>query len=423
MVAVVSLKAVMRGNVLVLTVTRTLWSVAGSIIYAYFSLYMISLGASKPVIGLVNSLGALAACILYPIGGYIADKSGRARLVSFATLFFASSYLIYAFSPSWEWLTFAYIYQQIVLFYTPALNAIMADSIPIGARGRIYALTVAVPEAVRIVTPYIGGYLIAVMTLQPAMRLGYTLSFALGSVVALIRFRYLKETMVNSEGIGWNVLKMLKDGYHDVVTSLKWVFSTIKGYAIVAILISSISSFVTPFWVVYATEVIGLSAYDWGVVLLLAGIAKTTLSFAVGSLVDRLGPKSCMAISLTIAIPSMTLFTFADGFYQVVLVYIPLAVSSSFMWIATSVFLANSIPKGIRGRVMASLGSSINVGIMGGGFSGGFLLFISMSMGSLASGFVYSVNPAYPWYLQSIALLAALALLIVLIREPEKAHE
>jgi len=413
----------MRGNVLVLTVSRTLWSVAGSIIYAYFSLYMISLGASKPVIGVVNSVGALAACILYPIGGYIADKSGRARLVSFATLLFTSSYLVYALSPSWEWLAFAFIYQQVALFYTPALNAIMADSIPIGARGRIYALTVAVPEAVRIVTPYLGGYLIAVMTLQPAMRIGYTLSFAIGSVVAFIRYRYLKETMADSEGVGWNMPKMLKEGYSNVLISLRWIFSTIRGYAVVSILLAFIGSFVTPFWVVYANEVIGLTAYDWGVVLLLAGIVKTTLSFAVGSLVDRLGPKRCIAISLAIAIPSMTLFTLAEGFYQVVLVYVALVVSSSFMWISSSVFLANSIPREIRGRVMAGLGSGINVGIMGGGFSGGFLLFISMSIGSLAGGFVYSFNPAYPWYLQSITLLAALVISVILIHEPRKAQE
>ena len=70
---------------------------------------------------------------------------------------YVSSFLVMALVPSWEWLAFAFIYQQIVLFYSPALNAIMADSIPVGARGRIYAMTVSIPEAVRILIPYIGG--------------------------------------------------------------------------------------------------------------------------------------------------------------------------------------------------------------------------------------------------------------------------
>jgi hypothetical protein len=49
----------------------------------------------------------------------------------------------------------------------------MADSIPVGARGRIFFLTMVIPEAVRIFIPYMGGWLIVTYTLQPAMRIGY----------------------------------------------------------------------------------------------------------------------------------------------------------------------------------------------------------------------------------------------------------
>ena len=394
-----------------------------SVVYAYFSLYILSLGASKPIIGIINSMGTLAACLLYPIGGYIADKSGRARLVGLATMVYTTSFMVFALSPSWEWLALAFTYQQVALFYMPALNAIMADSIPIGARGRIYALTIAVPEAVRILTPYLGGYLIAVFTLQPAMRLGYTISFFIGAAVSFIRYRYLKETISNREGIGGNVPKMLREGYSNVFTSLRWVFSNIRGYAVVSILIAFIGSFVMPFWVVYAKEVIGLSAYDWGVVLLLGGGVKTLFSFVSGSLVDRLGSKKCILMALAIAIPAMTLFTATFSFETVVLVYISLVISSSFMWIASSVYLANSIPRTMRGRVMAGLGSGMSVGVTGGGYSSGFMVFIPMSIGSLASGFIYSLNPTYPWFIQSVFLTLAMVLSFLLIQEPEKPQE
>jgi len=422
-VQVGSLRQLMRGNVLVLTVSRVLWSMGDSVVYAYFSLYILSLGADKPVIGIINSVGTLAACLLYPIGGYIADKAGRARLVGLATMLYTTSFMVYALSPSWEWLALAFTYQQIVLFYMPALNAIMADSIPLGARGRIYALTMAVPESVRIVTPYLGGYMIAIFTLQPAMRLGYTISFCIGAVVSFIRYRYLKETVANREGIGRNVPRMLKEGYSNVFTSLRWVFLNVRGYAVVSILLAFVGSFVVPFWVVYATEVIGLSAYSWGLVLLLGGSVKTVFSFVVGNLVDRLGPRWCMMISFSIAIPSMILFTLAYSFETVVLVYTALVISSSFMWISSSVFLANSIPRNIRGRVMAGLGSGMSVGVTGGGYSSGFMVFIPMSIGSLLSGFLYSSNPAYPWYLQSLVLVLAMVLTFLLIFEPEKAQE
>lgn len=413
----------MRGNVLVLTVSSILWSVSDSIVMAYFSLYILSLGGSPPIVGIINSVGSLAASVLYPIGGYIADKAGRAKLVGLSTLLYTSSFVVFAISPSWEWLAIAFAYQQIVLFYMPAINAIMADSIPIGARGKVYALTVGVPEAVRIVTPYFGGYLIAVLTLQPAMRLGYTLAFGIGMVVAFMRLRYLRETISSKEGVGRNVFKIFRESYVDVFGSMRWVFANLRGYAVIIILIALMGNFVMPFWIVFANEVVGLTPYDWGVILLMAGAVRTVMSFVIGSLVDRIGPKRCLIIGIAISVPSMALFVTASSFAQVAAIYLTLVVASAFAWIASSVYLADVIPRQMRGRVMAAVGQGVGLGVSGGGYASGFLVFIPMSIGSLASGFVYSLNPAYPWLIMSGALALALAVSVLLIKEPEKVQE
>ena len=423
MVQVSSLRQLMRGNVLVLTVSSILWSVSDSIVMAYFSLYILSLGGSPPIVGIINSVGSLAASVLYPIGGYIADKAGRAKLVGLSTLLYTSSFVVFAISPSWEWLAIAFAYQQIVLFYMPAINAIMADSIPIGARGKVYALTVGVPEAVRIVTPYFGGYLIAVLTLQPAMRLGYTLAFGIGMVVAFMRLRYLRETISSKEGVGRNVFKIFRESYVDVFGSMRWVFANLRGYAVIIILIALMGNFVMPFWIVFANEVVGLTPYDWGVILLMAGAVRTVMSFVIGSLVDRIGPKRCLIIGIAISVPSMALFVTASSFAQVAAIYLTLVVASAFAWIASSVYLADVIPRQMRGRVMAAVGQGVGLGVSGGGYASGFLVFIPMSIGSLASGFVYSLNPAYPWLIMSGALALALAVSVLLIKEPEKVQE
>jgi predicted MFS family arabinose efflux permease len=88
----------MRGNLLVLTVSRVIWSMSNSIVYPYLSLYILELGGSKPVIGLVN---AICGLFVYPVGGYIADKSRRARLVGLAIFLYASNFLLFIFAPSW----------------------------------------------------------------------------------------------------------------------------------------------------------------------------------------------------------------------------------------------------------------------------------------------------------------------------------
>ena len=412
----------MRGNVLVLTVSRVLWSVSDSICLPYLSLYILALGGTAETVGWVNALGSLAAAVLYPIGGYIADKAGRARLVGVSTLLYTSSFVVFAFANSWEMLAIAYAYQQVVLFYMPALNAIMADSIPPGARGKIYSVTVAVPNAVRIITPYLGGYLIALMTLQPAMRVGYTLAFGIGAVVAFIRMRYLKETVAEKEGIGRNPVRVLGEGYKQVFTSLRWVFSNMRGYTIVAILLSFVGSLVTPFWIIYAKEVIGIDAYGWGVILLIGGVANTIMALIVGGMVDKMGPKKCMMISFVLGVPGMALFPFVTTFLQAMLVWVLMMIASAFLWIASSVFLADSIPRAMRGRIMAGVGQGVSFGVSGGGYASGFLLFIPMSIGNIIGGYIYEYNPQYPWFIQVVTLTLALGMTYLIVKEPEKAE-
>ena len=414
-----SIRFLMRGNILVLTVSRVIWSMSNSIVYPYLSLYILELEGSKPVIGLVNALGGLAGLFLYPVGGYIADKSGRARLVGLATFLYASSFLLFIFAPSWQWLAVGIAYQQIVLFYMPALNAIMADSIPVGARGRVLSLTMAIPEAVRILIPYIGGWLIVVYTLRPAMRLGYALSFAMAIVVAFMRFRYLKETIENGSGIGWDVPRIFRESYGDIFASIRWVLGNLRGYAVMAVLLIFISSIVQPFWIVYANEVIGLSTYDWVAILLVSGVVKTAVSMAVGGLVDRLGARKCMLVALVLAIPTVVAFTLARSFDQALVVYMSLVVSNAFLWIASNVLLADTIPRATRGRVMATLGQGIGVGISGGGYAQGFLLFIPATIGSFVGGYIYESSPSLPWLIQATVLALGMALVFAFVREPE----
>ena len=394
----------MKGNVLVLTVSRVIWSVSGSIVYPYLSLYFLELGGTKPQIGLVNALAGLVGMFLFPVGGYIADKSGRAKLIGVATFLYATSFIFYILAPNWQWLAVGMAYQQLVLFYMPAMNAIMADSIPVGARGKILSLTMVLPEAVRIFTPYVGGWLISVLTLQPAMRLGYTLSFFIGALVAYMRFKYLKETVENRSDIGKDIPRIFRESYADIVKSTRWVLLNLRGYAIIAMFLTFVNAMVMPFWIIYAMDVIGLSEYSWGSILLVAGVTKVALSLGIGNFVDRWGARRCILIGLIMTIPALLGFILSQNFFQTAAVYFVLVAGNSFIWISSNVLLADSIPRRTRGRVMATLGQGVGVGISGGGYTRGFLLFIPATVGSILGGYIYEYSPSLPWLIQALVL-------------------
>ena len=416
-----SFRQLMRGNILVLTVSRVVWSVSMSIVFPYQSLFIQALGGSKPMIGLITALGSAAGMIFYPLGGYLADKSGRARLVGYATLLYALSFGVFVLAPTWEWLAVAVAVQQLVLFYMPALNAIMADSIPPGARGRILSLTIAVPEAVRILSPFVGGWLIEEYTLVPAMRTGYALSLVTALLVAAMRIRYLRETLEKQE-FQWNIPRIFRESYSNVWGSVRWILGNMRGYSVIAVMLIFIASLVQPFWVVYATEIGGLTPLQWGQLSLVAGLAKVAMSLIVGGVVDRLGPRRCMTLSILIGAPAMLAFPHAEGFLQTTLVYIVLVLGNAFMWISSGVYLADAIPRAVRGRIMAGLGQGVSLGISGGGYAQGFILFIPAMVGSVVSGFIYEANPAYPWYLNVAVMALCLAMVLRLMREPDAAE-
>jgi MFS family permease len=68
----------------------------------YESLYIRELGASPSIIGLIGSLGSVILILTRIPGGHIADNYGRRKIIVTMTFVLASSFLFYAFAPSWE---------------------------------------------------------------------------------------------------------------------------------------------------------------------------------------------------------------------------------------------------------------------------------------------------------------------------------
>jgi MFS family permease len=197
----------------------------------------------------------------------------------------------------------------------------------------------------------------------------------------------------------------------------------IRGYVAVAIIIAFTGNFVMPFWIVYVQQVKGLTPYEWGIILLLSGVTRATCSLLIGGLIDKIGAKRCMLIGFALTIPSLVLFVNANGFLQMTPIYLVLVLGSTFSWIASSVLLANVIPKQLRGRIMSGIGQGLGLGVSGGGYASGFLLFIPLSLGALVAGYIFAYNTMLPWLLLSGFLAIAMVITILFVREPPKAED
>lgn len=412
-----------------LVVGRALWTLGYSIPQPYYTLYMLALGATPSEIGIINSLTIIGGTILEPIGGYLADKRGRVKLVGLATFGYALCFILFAVAPDWRILGVGQILQQMLFFYAPGLNAIMADSLPPGTRGRGYALERAFPLALSFVAPYLGGLLISYYGegntgLIQAMRQCYWIALAIGLLVAFIRLRYLRETIQQDDPTKSvkSLSAILKESYVGIIETIKWLPASFKPVVIIQIVQASFIAMAAPFWILYATHVIHLSPADWGLILLISGLAGLFSIILVGYLVDRFGSKKMIIVSMALAVISVGTFLFSTGFWSTTLILIVLSVSNSIVTPAWASLIADITPRNRRGRVNALLGENGILVSTARSTGGGVMLFIPSSLGAVAGGYLVEWNIASPFVILLAALIGCLAISMAYLREPKKAE-
>jgi MFS family permease len=93
-----------KENYLILIISWILMDFAGELPGTYYSDYVIQLGGSPTILGLITLVSMLAlASVQFP-RGYLADKYGRRWLVSTLTFGVALSYIFNASAPSWHFI-------------------------------------------------------------------------------------------------------------------------------------------------------------------------------------------------------------------------------------------------------------------------------------------------------------------------------
>jgi MFS family permease len=178
--------------------------------------------------------------------------------------------------------------------------------------------------------------------------------------------------------------------------------------------------------VVFATERIGLSAAEWGLILLVEGVIKTVLALPAGMLVDRWGRTSSLAAAIVIFTLTAPLFVLLRGFTAILLLRVMISVAFVLAIPASMALMADLVPRAWRGQMMAAIGQGgLMLGPAGGGNGGpalGYLMIPPLLLASLAGGFLYEVNPVYPWILAAGTGLISIILIALFIRDPQVAE-
>jgi DHA1 family tetracycline resistance protein-like MFS transporter len=400
-----------QGNYLILVVSWILMDFASEMPSLYYGPWvMYDLKASASVLGFIGFASIIAlAAVQFP-GGFLADKYGRKWLISTLTFGVAFSFLFYAFAPSWEWVLVGGVISNVCLLYQPALMAMISDSTTPEKRGMAFSLTTLIGNVATTPAPIVVGIIVAVFTRGTGMRIAYGVVVALYLCAAVLRTK-LKETIRTEEKIR---ARDLLSSYPQAIKESVAVWKTLPRSVFFLFVSSLVVNFAVSlgqlFFAVYAVEgdrsVLGINQIDWAFVSTVLFISMIIFAVPIGKMIDKVGRKVPLLLSHVAFVPGILLFVYGD--LTRLFVAMPLVGLGQLLFFSSFFSLqTDMVPRENRAKVI--------------GFSQ-FFSYISMAIGMLVGGIIYSVAPQLPFLLMLMAIIPSLFIVLFLVHEPEKRH-
>jgi len=412
-----------RGNYLILIISWILMDFAGELPGTYYSDYVIQLGGNATILGLIMLVSLLAlASVQFP-GGYLADKYGRRWLVSTLTFGVAISFIFFAVAPSWHFILLGAIIQNLCLLYQPALNALMADSIPREKRGMGFSILNLIMSVATTPAPAVALLLVATFGSLTGMRIAYAIVTTFYLAAATVRLK-LKESLRNTEKLSLGEAfssypKALKEGinvwkvvprsmlflfFSELIVRFSFVMSQVL-FLVYAFYVLQIGG--TPQPQIYAPEndpALQLARINWGYVMIALFMCMIILAFPAGKFLDKVGRKIPLILSNLLIIPAAMLFVF--GSYSALFIAMPLIGFSMLLGFSSyqSLF-ADLVPQAQRGKVTGSMN---------------FFSYILMALGGATGGLLYDkVSPQLPFLLMTVLVIPSTAIILSYVHEPK----
>jgi MFS family permease len=399
-----------KGNYAILVASWIIVDFASELPATYFGLYVLGLGATETILGVIGLSQFLALASFQFPGGYLADKYGRKWLISTMTFGVALSFVFYAVAPSWTFILLgAILMSTFNSTYQPALNAMISDSLPAERRGMGFSIVMLIASASTTPSPAVAGLLRARFGLIAGMRIAYGIVVVLFLVAAFFRFYFLKETVVSTSR------PRLREIIQSYPTALKESFGAWKKvprsmlYLFLSFSVAIFGFSATNLYtVIYATRVLHIEEVTWAFIVAIVPATTILLAIPVGKFVDKIRRKIPLLASLLVF--GLAMWFFINGDLTKVAVSLVLLGAGQVMLNASFGALQTDLtPKELRGKV----NGFINFGS-----------FIVMAAGASLGGYLYEhVSPQTPFMVAIAAVLPSFILALILVKEPKIKEE
>ena len=258
-----------RGNARVMVITEGIAAIPFKWYGTYISLYMLALGMNEVQVGLLQSVYIFTQLISTLLGGYVADRFGRKRvLVVFDILCWGVPMLLYGIAQNpWYFLIGRFI-NGFVYIVMPSFQCLFVEDVPDEDRPAVFGVLQFLTAAASLLAP-VAGWLVARWGTVPAGRVIMLATMTTSVTMAIVRQFTLRETTIGQERmaatVGITPLAVLKAYITAIRDAVK--DSRVSVYLVVRNLVTFNAVIWMTFSVIYMTDTRGIGLPESAVAL------------------------------------------------------------------------------------------------------------------------------------------------------------
>lgn len=389
----------MRGNALVMLVIEPIGQGVLFLTRTFWSLYVLELGASLYILGLLAFISGLIRVLMQAPVGYLSDRIGRKSLVFWGGLISSLAPFTFFFATRWEHLIPGVILEAFTNVVLPARQAMFADAIEADKRATAFAAIHTAFSLFSTAMPIIGGFLLERSGVIQGMRVALLFSGVVMIITSVARGVFLRETMIPTKRPAeFSIKESIQDMFEPVIK-----LDTLRVAIFAAFLFSLAVGFLTNYSVVYAVDVIGLSKVQWGIVAGGMGMVGIVTRIPIGLMIDRFSRKLCILISYATRPLLILAFTLATNFPQVLIIQMADNIFGYVQQPALEALVTDVASEERRGRAYGALN---------------FVPGTALMIGPVLGAYLWDLfGAAWAFYASALASAAAAVLLSVFLNE------
>jgi len=250
----------------------------------FLPIYLIALGGTPILIGLLNGLDNLLSALYSFPGGWLADRLGYRKALTIFNLMAMFGYLIVVIFPSWQAVLIgAVFFISWTAISLPATMTLVSAVVPPNKRAMGISMNSIVKRIPMSLGPILGGALILRYGRIQGVRYAFGVALILAFVALIIQQKYITEKPVERKA---------KSG------AKPWKFSTNLSHLLVSdILVRFCEQIPYAFVVVWVVENNHINELQFGVLTMIEMVTAMLMYIPVAYLADKSTRKPFIAIT------------------------------------------------------------------------------------------------------------------------------